>query len=68
MRDANNAKIYLKSVSKPYQIPKGYSPILSFKVEYFDEMCKKLQNCHNVMQDGPIIETEKGKIVNFVGP
>ena len=35
LRDKNNMKIYLKAVSRPYQLPKGYSPILSFKVENF---------------------------------
>lgn len=32
LRDTNNMKIYLKLVTKPYQLPKGYSPMLSFKV------------------------------------
>ena len=32
LKDANNLTIYLKAVNKPYQLPKGYSPIISLKV------------------------------------
>ena len=35
LRDTNQMRIYLKAVNRPYQLPKGYSPILSFKVENF---------------------------------
>lgn len=32
LKDANNLRIFLNSSPKPYHLPKGYSPILSFNV------------------------------------
>ena len=42
LRDNNDLRVFLKATKKPFQLPKGYSPILSFRVEYFDEVRQKL--------------------------
>ena len=69
LRDNNDLRIYLKATNKPFQLSKGYSPILSFnvEVELFDEVREKLLRC-KLIQDGEVINTELGKIVNFLGP
>ena len=67
LRDVNNFRIYLKAIKKPYQLPKGYSPIISFKVENFDQTYENLLRC-KLMADGSIIETQRGKMGSFVGP
>ena len=48
-------------------MPKGYSPIISFKVENFDQTYESLVRC-KLMADGGIIKTERGKMGSFVGP
>lgn len=54
LRDNNDLRIFLKATEKPFQLSKGYSPILSFRVEYFDEVREKLLR-NKLIEDGSVV-------------
>lgn len=54
LRDNNDLKIFLKATKKPFQLSKGYSPILSFRVENFDEVRQKLLR-NQLIEDGKVV-------------
>lgn len=67
LRDQSNFALLLQQNRNPSQLSKGYSPILSFRVEHFDEVHSKLLRW-KLIPDGDILSTPNGKLATFQGP